>query len=422
MPTKAIIISIGDEILYGQTLDTNAHWITGELDKAGVQVERRYTIGDRGAEILSTLREAEKSAELILTTGGLGPTSDDLTKPCLLGYFDTHLVRDEVVLNHITKLFGARGRELTELNKAQADIPANSEAIPNTLGTAPGIWIEKNGKIFVSMPGVPYEMQQMMTDTIIPKLKEKYVKGGVFHRMIRTIGIPESVLANRIQEWENNLPKEIKLAYLPAKGGVKLRLTAKREKEDHLQTLMQEAIDKVLPTIEKYVYGFDEEEIEEAVGRVLLERKMSLSVAESCTGGYLSHKITAVPGSSQWYDGGFIPYSDKLKNEQLRVPLEMLKKYGAVSEPVVLALSENVRKVCGSAIGISVSGIAGPTGGTEEKPVGTVWIGYSDRHKTAAKKFLFTKDRLLNIHYTAAAALNMIRINLPGGSRSCKED
>lgn len=412
MPRQAVVISIGDEILYGQTLDTNAHWISGELDRAGIQVDQRLTIGDRKEEILSSLQNAEKRADIILITGGLGPTSDDLTKPCLLEYFQTDLIRDKEVLSHIIELFTTRGREVTEVNKAQADIPANSEAVPNSLGTAPGIWIERNGKVFVSMPGVPYEMQRMMTDTIIPKLKDKYVKGGVFHRMIRTIGIPESTLADIIQDWERSLPKEIKLAYLPTKGSVKLRLTAKGEGKDRLHQMMQVEIDKVLPSISRYVYGFDDEEIEEAIGRMLLEKKMTLAIAESCTGGFLSHKITSVPGSSQWFQGSFVPYSNKLKNEQLRVPEEILKTHGAVSEPVVISLAENVRKSFGTNVGISISGIAGPGGGTEEKPVGTVWIGYADDKRTVAKKFLFVKDRSLNIEYTATAALNMIRIYL----------
>jgi len=412
MPTKAVVISIGDEILYGQTLDTNAHWISGSLDEAGIQVDRRYAIGDRKEEILSTFREAEERADIILITGGLGPTNDDLTKPCLVDYFETHLVRDEAVLAHITDLFTSRGREVTEVNKAQADIPANGKAVPNVLGTAPGMWIERKGKVFVSMPGVPYEMERMMSDTVIPSLKEKYVKGGVFHRMIRTIGIPESTLASIISDWETNLPNEIKLAYLPTKGSVKLRLTAKGEGESRLQQMMQKEIDKVLPLIKKYVYGFDQEEIEEAIGRMLSERKMTISVAESCTGGYLSHKITSVPGSSQWFQGGFVPYSNKLKNEQLHVPEQTLLEHGAVSEPVVIALAENVKKSFGTDVGISISGIAGPGGGTEEKPVGTVWICYSDSKRTVAKKFLFTKDRALNIQYTTTAALNMIRIYL----------
>ncbi|MDE0472508.1 MAG: competence/damage-inducible protein A [Ekhidna sp.] len=412
MLTKAVIISIGDEILYGQTLDTNAHWLSGELNKFGIYVKKRHTISDTRKEILCTLREAEEGVEIILITGGLGPTSDDLTKPCLLEYFDTYLERDENVLNHIIKIFTARGRQVTEVNKAQADIPVNGEAIPNVLGTAPGIWIERNEKVFISMPGVPYEMQRMMTDTILPRLSKKYVKRGLIHRMIRTIGIHESNLADMIRDWEAGLPKEIKLAYLPGKGSVRLRLTAKGEDTDHLQKLMQDEINKVLPTIEKFVYGFEDEEIEEAIGRILMERKMSLSIAESCTGGYLSHKITAVPGSSQWYKGGLIPYSNELKNEQLQVSLEMLKKHGAVSEPIVLTLAENIRKAFHTDIGVSVSGIAGPTGGTKEKPVGTVWIGYSEQDKRAAKKFLFTKDRMLNIQYTATAALDMIRINL----------
>ncbi len=412
MATKAYIISIGDEILYGQTLDTNAHWISTQLDLAGIQVVRRITIGDTEEAILEAFSEAEEQSDIILITGGLGPTSDDLTKPCLLKYFDTQLIRNQQVLNHIEKLFTSHGREVTEVNKAQADIPIVGVAISNVLGTAPGIWIAQKEKVFVSMPGVPYEMERMMTDTILPRLKEKYVKRGIYHRLIRTIGIPESTLAAIISDWEKNLPKEIKLAYLPSKGNVKLRLTAKGQDDVLLKKKLQQEIDKVLPLIDKYVYGFDDEEIEEAIGRMLREKGLKLAVAESCTGGYLSHKITSVPGSSGWYQGGMIPYSNALKNKQLQVPVEILEEHGAVSEPVVLALAENIRKAFNAEVGVAVSGIAGPGGGTKEKPVGMVWIGYSDEHHTTAKKFQFIRDRTLNIQYTTTAALNMIRINL----------
>jgi len=412
MPSQAEIISIGDEILFGQTLDTNSHWISGELDKLGIQVARKIAIGDRKAEILSALKEAESRADVIIVTGGLGPTNDDLTKPCLVEYFETHLVRNETMLAHIKGIFEARGRMITPINEAQADLPANCQAILNVVGTAPGMWFERNGKVMISMPGVPYEMQRMMSKYILPQLKERFVKGVLSHRIIRTIGIPESTLADLIKEWEANLPANIKLAYLPAMGMVKLRLTAKGDDEKWLNAQMQSQIDKVLPLIEKYVYGFDDEEIEEAIGRMLKERNFTLAVAESCTGGYLSHRITSIPGSSQWFCGGMVPYSNKLKNEQLHVPNEILTKFGAVSEPVVLALAKNVKEAFGADVGISISGIAGPSGGSKEKPVGTVWFGYSDNEKTIAKCLHFTKDRMLNIQYGTTAALNMIRINL----------
>lgn len=412
MPTTAEIISIGDEILYGQTLDTNSHWISGQLDNLGIQVARKITIGDSEEEIIQAFAEAESRSTIILITGGLGPTNDDLTKPCLVKYFDTHLVRNNETLDNIATLFQSRGREMTDLNEAQADLPANCTPILNAIGTAPGMWFERNGKVLVSMPGVPYEMKRMMTDIILPKLEKSFVKGGIHHRMIRTIGIPESMLAEMIKEWEAQLPSHIKLAYLPTMGSVKLRLTAKGTDEESLHVSMQEQINNILPLIGKYVYGFDDENIEEAIGRLLKERGLTLSVAESCTGGFLSHKITSVPGSSAWFDGAFVPYSNKLKNEQLQIPMEIIEQQGAVSEPVVLALAENVRKAFRSDIGVSISGIAGPGGGYAEKPVGTVWIGYSDSKKTVAKKFQFTKDRGINIHYSAIAALNMIRINL----------
>ncbi len=412
MPSKAAIISIGDEILFGQTLDTNAHWISGELDTLGIRVFKRYSIGDTKEEILKTLKQAEEEADIVLITGGLGPTSDDLTKPCLVEYFNTHLVRNEEMLKNIQTLFAARGREMTKLNEAQADMPANSEAVLNAVGTAPGMWFERNGKVVVSMPGVPYEMRRMMSTTILPKLKEKYVNGVLCHRIVRTVGIPESKLADLIKDWEDGLPVHIKLAYLPTLGTVKLRLTAQGTDEKQLLDHMQEEINKVLPLVEKYVYGFDEEEIEEAIGNMLQEQNKTLSVAESCTGGFLAHKITSVPGSSNWFQGAMVPYSNAIKNAQLDVPKSILEEHGAVSEPVVQLLAKNVRTKFNTDVGISISGIAGPSGGSEEKPVGTVWICYSDEKKTVSKKFNFTKDRMLNIQFTSIAALNMIRINL----------
>lgn len=411
MAATAIVLSIGDEILYGQTLDTNSHWISGALDEIGVRVAKKITIGDTREEIISNLNASEKLADIVLITGGLGPTNDDLTKPCLVEYFDTYLVRNNEMLQNIENLFAKAGREITKLNEQQADLPAICTAVPNKIGTAPGMWFERNGKVIVSMPGVPYEMKRMMEDTILPKLKEAYNKSRIYHRIIRTIGIPESTLADKIKDWENALPDHIKLAYLPTMGSVKLRLTSSGQ-EKAVKEQLEEQIQKVLPTIEKYVYGFDNEEIEEAIGRMLRDRGMKLALAESCTGGYVSHRITTVPGSSQWFNGSIVVYSNQLKNKQLQVPNDMLQEHGAVSEPVVRTLAENIRNELRADVAVSISGIAGPDGGTKEKPVGTVWIGYADQGKTVAKKFQFTKDRMINIKYSAVAALNMIRINL----------
>lgn len=412
MPSNVEIITIGDEILYGQTLDTNSHWMSGSLDEAGFQVVRKTSIADTRAAILQMLKEAETRADIILITGGLGPTNDDLTKPTLVEYFDTHLVHNKEVLEHIQHIFTKAGREMSELNIRQADLPANCIPMHNAFGTAPGMWFEAHGKVFVSMPGVPFEMKKMMTEQVLPRLVEKYADGVIHHKMIRTVGIPESKLANIIKDWEEALPEDIKLAYLPTMGMVKLRLTSKGPDKAILEEKVAEQVEKVLPLIDKYVYGYDTDELEVILGQMLKAKGKKLAIAESCTGGFLSHMITSVPGSSAWFNGSFVPYSNELKNEQLMVGDEILKTHGAVSEPVVIALAENVRKAFHADVAVSVSGIAGPGGGSEEKPVGTVWIGYADEQKSVARVFHFTKDRTINIKYSSIAALNMVRVNL----------
>ena len=341
----------------------------------------------------------------------MGPTNDDLTKPCLAEYFNCPLVRNEEAYENIKAIFEKAGWEMNASNEEQADLPSKCIAIKNPIGTASGMWFDSNGKVVVSMPGVPFEMRHMMKETVLPRLKKQFAEHGIYHRMIRTIGIGESKLAEIIKDWEDNLPKEIKLAYLPTMGSVKLRLTTNEDSEE-MKLQVQNQIDLVLPQIEKYVYGFDDEEIPAAIGRILKEKNQTLAIAESCTGGYLSHQVTSIGGSSEWFRGSMVPYSNDLKRDLLGVDQKILDKDGAVSEPVVLALAENVRKTLKADVGLSVSGIAGPGGGTEEKPVGTVWIGYSDKHKSVAKKFRFIRDREVNIKYSAIAALNMIRINL----------
>ncbi len=416
-PVLVEVIAIGDELLYGQTMDTNSHWISVEVDKAGFKVARRTTIGDNENQILSAFAEAESRASIILITGGLGPTPDDLTKPCLVKYFNCETAIHEEALMEVTAFFKSRGRELTELNKQQAALPICSTKITNTLGTAPGMWFEKkvNGqsKVFVSMPGVPHEMKKMMTDTIIPKLKLNYQTPVLCHQMIRTIGIGESFLAEKISSWEKNLPDQIKLAYLPGLAEVKLRLTGSGDSIEKVKSLMNKSVLDLQALIGDHIYGYGETPLEAVIGNMLRERNLKLAVAESCTGGYLSHMITSVVGSSDYYLGTIIPYDYEIKMRQLGVRPETLEKYGAVSEPTIIEMANSVRAKLNTDIGVATSGIAGPGGATPDKPVGTVWIAYSDRHKTVTKKLQISKDRMINIKATAVAVLNLIRINLP---------
>jgi nicotinamide-nucleotide amidase len=412
MTATAEIISIGDELLYGQTLDTNAHWISHKLDEYNIKVFQRTTIGDDADQILNAFATAAERVDIVLITGGLGPTKDDLTKPLLAKYFGVGMVHHEEVLRDITLLFAKASREVTALNAQQAELPANCEKITNPVGTAPGMWFYENNTVFVAMPGVPYEMKSIMTQGILPKLHEMFSKGVLHHHIIKTIGITESSLSDLIEDWEVNLPKHIKLAYLPTKGQVKLRLTGSG---NDLNTLKQE-IDAlqmaIMPKIAKYVYGFGADSLEGVIGQLLNKNNLTLATAESCTGGYLAHMITSVPGSSRYFKGSVIAYSNEVKTAQLGVSTEDLKQQGAVSEEVAKAMAEGVRKALNTDIAIATTGIAGPDGGTIEKPVGTVWIAYSDKHKTLAKKFNFSRDRTFIVHWSALAALNMIRLNV----------
>ena len=412
MTATAEIISIGDELLYGQTLDTNAHWISHKLDEYNIKVLQRTTIGDDADQILNAFATAAERVDIVLITGGLGPTKDDLTKPLLAKYFGVGMVHHEEVLRDITLLFAKASREVTALNAQQAELPANCEKITNPVGTAPGMWFYENNTVFVAMPGVPYEMKSIMTESILPKLHEIFSKGVLHHHIIKTIGITESSLSDLIEDWEVNLPKHIKLAYLPTKGQVKLRLTGSG---DDLNTLKQE-IDAlqmaIMPKIAKYVYGFGADSLEGVIGQLLNKNNLTLATAESCTGGYLAHMITSVPGSSRYFKGSVIAYSNEVKTAQLGVSTEDLLQQGAVSEEVAKAMAEGIRKALNADIAIATTGIAGPDGGTIEKPVGTVWIAYSDKHKTLAKKFNFSRDRTFIVHWSALAALNMIRLNV----------
>jgi len=412
MSAIAEIITIGDEILYGQTLDTNSHWMSGELDKLGIKVIRKTTIPDLEEHLLTAFAEAESRADIVLITGGLGPTNDDLTKPCLAKFFGVELVMNEEALVELTERYARSGWELSKLNRGQAIQPKGSTKITNELGTAPGIWLEKNDTIFVSMPGVPFEMRGIMAKEVLPKLKSRFVKGKIFHRIIRTGGIAESTLSEKLASWEASLPTHMKLAYLPSLAQVKLRLTTIGENMDLMKEEAEEQVQKCLTYIQKYVYATENIDLEERVGQLLREQGKTISCAESCTGGYLSHLITTIPGSSDYFQGSYVAYSYEIKEKALQVDHDLLIEKGAVSEEVVIQMAENIRKVFNTDIGVSLSGIAGPGGATEDKPVGTIWIAYSDGKKTEARKFIFAKDRKLNIQLSAMVALNIVRSEL----------
>ncbi len=407
---KAEIIAIGDELLYGQIMDTNSHWISQELDLIGVKVVRKTTVGDNRTDILTAFAEAEKRADLILITGGLGPTQDDLTKPLLAEYFGCEIREVPEAVAAIGEFFRKRGRELTPLNIQQGHLPTCCTYIPNEIGTAPGMWFEQNGAYWMSMPGVPYEMKKLMKDFVIPKLPQLFDLPVIYHRVIKTVGIGESWLADLIKDWENALPEHIRLAYLPSPGHVKLRLTAFGNDKTNLAQQVSSQIDLVMPLISKYVYGYDEETLESAIGKLLKSEGKTLALAESCTGGYVSHLITSIAGSSGYFLGSVIPYHNEFKQQILGVQAETLTNHGAVSEETVKEMSIGVRKVFGSDFGISSSGIAGPDGGSAEKPVGTVWISCSGKEVLEARKLQLTQDRMLNIQLTAVAILNLLRI------------
>ncbi len=412
----AEIITIGDEILFGQITDTNTQWIGAELSAIGVRTIRKSSVGDNKFDILRILAEAEQRADIVIMTGGLGPTKDDITKTTLCEYFNTTLAINEEALVFVTEFFRKRGREITDINKGQAALPLNATYVPNTRGTAPGMWFQERNTIFVSLPGVPHEMRGLMTDEIIPRIKASFELPVIYHKMIKTIGIGESYLAERIEDWEDALPSHIKLAYLPSMGMVKLRLTATGTNVHILEKEVQEQVIKVLPLLSSFVFGYDSDEFEEVVAELLKKSGHTLSAAESCTGGYVSHLITKVPGSSAYFEGAVVSYSNEAKMHTLDVQEQTLLAHGAVSEATIREMAEGVRKRFQTTFGLATSGIAGPDGGTPDKPVGTVWIALATDQQTITKKLTLGGTREQNIHQAAITLLNVLRkvlLNIP---------
>lgn len=406
---RAEIITIGDEILYGQILDTNTQWISLELDKLGIKTIRKSSVGDQAYEITQILQEASSRADIVFITGGLGPTKDDLTKKVLADFFNCGLAMHPEALQDVTEFFAKRGRELSDINRDQALLPTKAQFVPNKQGTAPCMWFEEKGVIWVSMPGVPFEMKAIMETEVLPRVIKHFKTPVIFHKVIKTVGIGESYLSDLIQEWELSLPAHIKLAYLPSLGIVKLRLTAFGDDLDSLSADVETELARVMPLISSFVFGYEKEELAEVVGHILRKTKTSLGVAESCTGGHLAHQFTQISGSSDYFTGGIVSYANQIKMEQLGVSASILSEFGAVSEPCIRAMAEGARKVLCSTYALATSGIAGPTGGTEEKPVGTVWIALAHPEGVITRKLQLAGTRMQNIHMTSLASINLLR-------------
>ena len=406
---NASIITIGDELLIGQVIDTNSAWIAKELNKAGVSVIRRVAVGDNYNEIVNALDEESAHAEIILITGGLGPTSDDITKPLLCKYFNGKMIVNEEALKNVKYLFGeVFKRPATEVNLKQAEVPDTCTVIQNKRGTAPGMWFEKNGKIFMSMPGVPHEMKGMM-EAVINKLKERFELPVIIHKTILTAGIGESMLAEKIKDFESALPKNISLAYLPNYGMVRLRLSSSGYEKEMIREEVNSQFQQLKLLVKEFLVADEDEPLEKVIGKLLSEQNKTMATAESCTGGYIAHLITSHPGSSAYYKGSMVSYDNEVKENVLHVSTETLKQFGAVSEETVKEMLKGVLGEIKSDYALAVSGIMGPDGGTPEKPVGTVWIavGNSAGHRTQKLNLRF--DRMRNIQMTAMNALNLLR-------------
>jgi nicotinamide-nucleotide amidase len=412
---NAYIISIGDELLIGQTTNTNAVFIGEKLSEININIIKIVAVADDENSIMDELDLGIEKGDLVIVTGGLGPTHDDITRTCVVKFFDTELVENEEVLENIKMLFSKRNRELSEVNRAQALVPKISEPIKNIHGTAPGMWIEKNNTIFIIMPGVPYEMKAMINNFILPKLSGMLKESGIVIKrsILQTTGIAESTLSERLGDLDEILDGS-KLAFLPSIVGVKLRITAEAEDEEKAKNRLVEIEQKIRTKVGRFIYGKDEETLEEVVGRLLIERDMKISTAESCTGGLIASTLTNISGSSAYFERGIVCYSNASKVEILRVDEDTIAEHGAVSMEVAMQMADGVKSTSGSEIGISVTGIMGPTGASTDKPVGLVYIGYCDEKVCTAKKFVFGNERLLNKQRTMQAALNMVRKQLLG--------
>ncbi len=406
---KADIITIGDEILIGQIVDTNSAWMAQRLGEIGATVRRKYSIGDRREEIVSAVEESLAASDAVLITGGLGPTKDDITKRVLAELFHSTLVRHQPTYERVERMMTARGIEFNALNQSQALVPECCTVLTNHKGTAPGMWFEREGKVVVSLPGVPFEMEALMTESVLPKLQEHFALRSVVHRTAITFGLAESMMAAHIAQWEDALPPHLHLAYLPSPSQLRLRLSAYDVEREEAVREIDSQFAKLLPLLGDYFVGWESDTLQSVVADKLVERGESLAVAESCTGGALAAKFTAMSGASAYFMGGVVAYDNSIKEHVLGVSAETLRDHGAVSREVAMQMAEGVRRLFGTTYGVATTGIAGPTGGSDEKPVGTVWMAVSGPRGTVAEVKVHGRLRAQNIERAASAAINLLR-------------
>ncbi len=408
---KAEIISIGDELLIGQTINTNASWLGQELSLIGIPVKRCVTISDDETSILNAIEAGFNSSDLIIITGGLGPTKDDITKHTLCKFFNTTLEINTEVLKRVEYFFSSRGREMLDVNIQQAALPKNCQVLDNIQGTASGMWFEHNGSILISLPGVPYEMKGIMSSEVFPRLRELFKVDSIFHKTILLQGIGESYLADQMKDWERRIHDQgLGLAYLPSVGMLKLRITSPNGESDN--DLIEGYFSELIKVLPKHIYGRNEDVLSEVVGKILIAKNKTIGTVESCTGGGVAKSLVSISGSSNYFQGSLLTYSNKLKHKLANVNEDDLLKFGAVSEEIVCQMAKNGREILDVDICVSTSGIAGPDGGSLEKPVGTVWVGVATSERVFAVKFQFGDNRERNILMTILSSLNLVRCTL----------
>lgn len=410
------LLLIGDEILLGQVVDTNSAWLGQQLALHGYRVVGKMAVPDERAAILAALDWAAQRAQLVITTGGLGPTKDDITRGALAQYFGSELVFHQETYDRIRAYFARIGKPLPESARQQATLPQKAVLLTNKVGSAPGMWFECAGKVFVSLPGVPFEMQYLMSEEVLPRLRRRFPGKPLAHRTLRTAGEGESTIAKRLEAFEEALPAHLRLAYLPSLGQVRLRLSGTwphaevpPDAEERLRAEVDAYAEQLRALLPDLVFGVEEDTLEQVVGRLLQERGLLFGSAESCTGGYVAHLMTSVPGSSEYFAGSVVAYSNALKTQILGVRPETLERFGAVSEETVREMVAGALQTLGVEVALAVSGIAGPSGGTPEKPVGTVWLAVGDRARVVAQQHVFARDRVKNIQLAATFGLNMVR-------------
>lgn len=403
------IVTIGDEILIGQIVDTNSAWMARELNKDGFRIHQITTVSDDETHILKAVEGAFSRADIVLMTGGLGPTKDDITKQTLCKYFNTHLIHNQEVVDNIKEVFAHRGNVLNPLTLGQAMVPATATIIQNKRGSAPVTWFDKKGKVLVSMPGVPFEMEWVMSNEVLPRLRSRYNTPTLLHKTVLVVGISESGLAMKLTDWENELHECLKLAYLPSPGMVKLRLSGFLPNRQELENIIEAELVKLRDLLEGAILAEEDIPVEEVIGRMLKDKGLWLATAESCTGGNIAKQITNVSGSSTYFSGAIVAYQNEVKIQELGVSPETLRDFGAVSQETVEEMAEGVRKKLKTDIGVAVSGIAGPTGATEGKPVGTVWICVCTQDKNISRRFQFGQSRKRNVDLATLNAFAMIK-------------